>query len=144
MNGNMADHKKWIKIIDNLNRMTQEGILKWKRSDPPRSLIDLYNKNIDYIYTARDPFDGRLLRLYRGLFYNHTLNIWTKELILEFIDESGKSEWQFPYFSVTSDLIKSVRYQTARVNSFLDSYDKKMELKNFSFQKSKKLAQNNI
>ncbi|CAN2049460.1 hypothetical protein GMMP13_810009 [Candidatus Magnetomoraceae bacterium gMMP-13] len=54
MNGNMADHKKWIKIIDNLNRMTQEGILKWKRSDPPRSLIDLYNKNIDYIYTARE------------------------------------------------------------------------------------------
>ena len=131
-----SEREKVIDAIVKLIRETQEGRITWGIKEPPASLKLDANTAVEIVYETA--YKDRRLRLYKesylvdpgslersfkritddmlGTRYPH----WESEVILEIIDEKGKTLWTFPNVSGLDDLLDSVEYQAAGVRDFLD------------------------
>lgn len=131
-----TEREKVIDAIVKLIRETQEGKITWSIKEPTASLKLDANFAVEVIYETA--YKNRRLRLYRerclvdpGLLERSvnrtTYDLlgtryprWESEIILEIIDEKGKTLWTFPDVNGLDDLLDSVEYQAAGVRDFLD------------------------
>lgn len=91
---------KLIDAIVSLIQGTQEGRITWVVGElTPKMVYETEHK-------------GRRLRLYKSP---------GSKPNLEIIDDNGTPLWAFPSMSGLDDLLSSVRYQIADVNSFVDA-----------------------
>ena len=127
---------KLVAVIAQLNRMTQEKLIKWKREDPPAQLSSggdvIYN-----FYVAEH--EGHILGIYEKKYKPNTLyeaalsgspfhQTTDKEVVLAFfsrIDNKDSTqrlekEWEFPQVTGLGSLFQSVVFQIADVGSFID------------------------
>jgi hypothetical protein len=133
-----TEKNKWIDAAAKLLQLTQDGKLEWEPRDPPSYLnLQPDRKRVDVVYEAR--YKDRRLRLYQvmykvdkrrdpavtaltgiSFFNQREYPYWTKQTVLELLDQSGFGAWSFPETEVLDDLLAAVRYQVAGVKEFLD------------------------
>lgn len=123
----MEETKKWVRIVSKFNELTQEGQLSWTRLDPPPGLRDS-NTIVEAVYVSEVRLKEiyQRVRIYEGKYRTYDNDFgsyWANEVVLEFIDEEGRSEWQFPEIPGIWDLLESVKYQVTDVDSFLEEFD---------------------
>jgi len=113
----MTETDKWVHVVSKLNQLTQEGQLEWEALYPPDALKD------DPDYKINDP-------VFKTKYKDKVLVAFSREWAegyghappgLAFLNEEDKVIWRFPEISGTSDLIESIRFQVADVQSFLDT-----------------------
>ena len=112
-----------IQVITKLNRLTQEKKLEWMRMDPPVSLLAGTDEKIFDFY--RTKYKNRNIGLYEERFQSYDDDFshktyWTQRLVLAFFSEDWEKEWEFPQSTGLSELLISVKYQVADVDSFID------------------------
>jgi len=105
---------KWVHVVAQLNKLTQEGVLKWEPISP--SILK------DPNYRIGDP-------AFKTIYKNKVLVAFSREWDegygeaepgLAFLNEEDKVIWKFPEVSGTRDLLESIRFQVADVEGFLD------------------------
>lgn len=127
----MSDKEKWIRVVSNLNKLTQDRSLVWA-SEPPTE--GLRERGVENTYTAR--YGSWILRLYS---YNVEVEATTSGLVtalvyaassrtklitvrrtrLEIVDTFQSPLWGFPEVSGLEDLLRSAQYQVADVDGFV-------------------------
>jgi hypothetical protein len=118
----MPTDKDTIQVITKLNRLTQEGKLKWERMQPPASLTSGTDSKVFDFYGTR--YKGRNIGLYEERYqafddeYFHR-SYWTDKEVLAFFSDEWQKEWEFPIGAGVLELLTSVKYQIAGVDSFI-------------------------
>ena len=126
---------KWVEAVTKLIKLTQAGELKWSAAKTDKKtnredirietvfLTKLKNRILrlyKYSYMIEEP--GPYDRMFSTDFYlasKRKYPYWASSIILEFIDEDGRSLWTFPQSNVLNDLLGAVQYQVAGVDEFL-------------------------
>jgi hypothetical protein len=118
----MTDEKdKWVQAVAKLNRLTQEGTLKWVRMEPPQQLTQGTHSVIVEFYTTT--YQGRNLAIYLlryRNYYNEEDYEWSAEPRLVVCTPTWEPEWPFPEVAGIHELFSSVRFQVADVTTLLD------------------------
>lgn len=131
-----TEKDKMLDAVVKLINLTQDGKLKWRTIKPRQSLNRDNESVVDLVYTT--DYKSKKLGLYEnkyrvetppsgslsgsfGNIFGVTYPHWNSIVILEFIDSAGNNLWTFPDVQGLSDLLKTVRYQIAGINEFLDS-----------------------
>jgi hypothetical protein len=113
-----------IQVIIKLNRDTSTGKIKW---------VSLKGDNISF------PFDAQVIgKVYRTLYNTKYFQLFkfkhktyspdfdqfyvTSDIRLEITDQSGLTEWEFPYDAALHDLYETVRMKTGDIDQMLDSF----------------------
>jgi len=130
----MAEEKNnWIEAISKLIKLTQEGKLQWSVAvDNEMSFQKTSDEKIDTVFRAY--YKGRILRIYKrsylaklGLSFGGFSGIKNEpkprlytQVVLEIIDEEGKTLWSFPKAKILKDLLTTVEFRVAGVKDFLN------------------------
>lgn len=120
----MAETREIIEFVDLLTELTQKKKIVWERHIPKNLVTP--DTNIDLVYVTE--FNGRDIRLYEEGFKNYIDEYeyhWSARVVLEFIDESGNSIWDFPRTNNAWDLLNAVKYMDADVDGYLEDVFKK-------------------
>ena len=116
----MNDKKNITSLIVKLNKMTQNGELKWS-SYNSRLVLDYQDEAVDKIY--RTSYKDKHFRLFKYRSRDYTdedIFHWITRWRLEITDENYNAEWTFPEERAIADLYDSVRYQIADVDNLLN------------------------
>jgi hypothetical protein len=116
-------NKKYIEAIAKFNRLTQSGKIKWERRNTPEHLtrgtdfiiVDFYGTN----YQGQNL--GLYLSKFRAFDSETELPYWAQQKDLALFDENWNETWRFPNVSGIDDLYRSVKYQVADIDKFIDS-----------------------
>ncbi|WP_201525951.1 hypothetical protein [Psychrobacter frigidicola] len=117
----MVSNREYIQLVDRLTEMTQNGVMRWNRYEPPTNMVDTEN-NINFVYTTI--YNRKNIRIYEEDYKYYTDEseyYWSKRVVIEFIDESLNSVWQFPKITNSWNLLDAVRYEDAGVADFMKS-----------------------
>ena len=121
----MATDKEIIKVITKLNRLTQEGKIKWERREPPPSLVTGTDSKIFDFFATN--YKGRNIGLFEERYqgwdedYFHGA-YWTDRLVLAFFSTAWEKEWEFPKSPGIYELLTSIKYQVAEVETFMNDF----------------------
>jgi hypothetical protein len=111
---------KWVDVIVQIIRATQEGELRWEAKPSSASSPPLPGEDATpSVYEAT--YKGRRIRLYqttlpRRGYYNTP---YRRAVILELFDPGGVVPWQFPDLSILRDLYDAVAFRIAGVQEFV-------------------------
>jgi hypothetical protein len=122
----MAERNKWIVLVTELLRATQQMEIRWKRVEP--GWVGGPDEQVAQAYEAS--FRGKKFRLYK--FAREVLEpgvsglerMWDRGVKLEFIGERGEPLFEVPRVAGVSDLLNAAAYQTADIDEFLNSLAK--------------------
>jgi len=119
----MSTDKEIIQVITKLNRLTQEGKIQWKRMKPPANLITGTDVKIFDFYGTK--YKGRNIGLYEERYQGYDDDFfygtyWTDRLVLAFFSENWGKEWEFPKSTGIYELLTSIKYEVADVDTFMD------------------------
>lgn len=119
----MAIENKITRVISKLNRLTQEGTLKWGKMDPPRNIASGSENIIASFYGTN--YEGRNIGIYEERYraYDSSSDepYWTNQVTLAFFSNAWEEEWQFPKVHGLYELLESIQYQSSNVEGFIDS-----------------------
>lgn len=123
-----------IEAIGKLIQLTQKGKVEWNsvdpdvvQSHPPEDMV-----NSVFICNYKD----KLLRIYHRKYKSYpglglsffSINEkspkekkWFSEVVLELIDDSGNSVWQFPKERILHDLLDAVKYKASGASDVIQS-----------------------
>lgn len=107
----------WQTTLYKIAQATRENKLVWKRAT---SHIDEYlNATVTWSYITEDTEDP--LRLYKIEFIKEEdgTSVHSSNLILEFIDNTGRSLWKFPEHQAIEDISSAVQYQANGIDAKL-------------------------
>lgn len=111
-------------IINKLIKLTRNEQIKWERGRPSSFLIIDEDEKVDMMYITK--YKNRFLRLYEKKYKSYESDAetyyWDSTVILELVDDEGLTEWKFPFDNNLWELIEAVKYQTADVKGFLESF----------------------
>lgn len=114
-------NRKFISVVSRLNRLTQEGHLKWRRMDIPTNLTVGTDDVVTSFYGTK--FEGHNVGIFeiRYKAYNPDLDkvYWTNNAAIALFTENWEKEWTFPYVAGIDELMRSVEYQNANVDTFI-------------------------
>ncbi|MCI0693302.1 hypothetical protein L0337_15020 [candidate division KSB1 bacterium] len=117
----MDTNRKFISVISKLNRLTQEGELKWRRMDPPAGLTSATDDFVTAFYGTK--YEGRNLGIYEVRYKaydpDHDRVYWDNSAIVALFTENWQKEWEFPQVAGIWELMRSVEYQMANVDGFV-------------------------
>lgn len=134
-----SEKEQYIDAVVKLIKLTQEGKIKWTPQKPRDSLNRDAGMIVDVFYSTQ--YNDRRLGLYEsrykveapasgtlsgfsGIDFSRLFGLsypyWTSKVVLEIIDDSGKSLWTFPDVSGLSDLLNAVKYQVADVKGLIE------------------------
>lgn len=120
----MASKNDFSKVISKLNRLTQEGVVTWRRTDPPKSIMTGTDDHIFNFYLAK--YKGKYIGLYEERYQNYSMDLdnyyWAKRTVLALFSPSLEKEWEFPVLAGTEELKESVQYQVADVDVFVSDF----------------------
>jgi hypothetical protein len=120
--GQVMNPRHITDFVAKLNRLTQEGKLRWKLTKVPTSLAvgssipaffqcDLLGKTIGIYEERYKDYSGETDEWY-----------WASRLVLGLFDAEGRQVWDFPDgLAGLQDLWKAVRYRSADVDKYLDA-----------------------
>ena len=133
-----SENEQFIDAVVKLIKLTQQGTLRWSAQKPRDSLNRDSGVIVDVVYIA--DYGVKRLGLYESRYkveaaasgslsaafdWRGMLGVsypyWTSKVILEIIDDTGKSLWTFPDVSGLGDLLNAVKYQVAGVKGLLDN-----------------------
>lgn len=118
----MDINKKYVSVVSKLNRLTQEGEIKWRRRDPPEELTKGTDEIVFNFYFAI--YEERTICIYeeRSKVYSSDIDsfYWDSRVILALFTELWEKEWEFPQVSGLNELFQSILHQVAEVSSFID------------------------
>lgn len=120
----MATDKQIISVISKLNRLTQEGKIEWERMHPPESLtIGTDDKIIDFFTSHyKDKNIGLYEERYQDYDPDYDRTYWTSVWELAFFSNEWEIDWVFPRKPGIFELLESVRYQVAGVDTIIDEF----------------------
>jgi hypothetical protein len=112
-----TDQEKWIEALARLTRKTQEGEIKWK-SIPAREIDSANTLGVEKAFETT--FKDQRIRAYR------TDKAWRvsrdfrgrtrAELVIEFLDATGRPVYRPPLLDGTKDLFSAIEYRAAPVH----------------------------
>jgi hypothetical protein len=125
-----------IEAIAKLIKLTQEGRIMWQAADKTGLPSDTDISRSDSVYTA--VYRNQRLRIYRSLTRMRrddtaawlrsmskpelgSSYTWIHSVVLQFVDDDGRTKWTFPRNDALSDLLTAVQYQSAGVGEFINS-----------------------
>lgn len=124
-----TEKNNWVNAITKLTKLTQDGNLTWTAHQPPSSFSKGPNSRVQTVFLTN--YGDRRLRLYENRSQEEVIDfdefemrpiaklVWTKNVVLEFVDNDDNSLWAFPYVEALNDLLAAVQYQVAGVKDFL-------------------------
>lgn len=125
----MTTEDKFVMVIARLNALTQDGKLKW-RSHPHPDLGDFTKKFIIVGQVFGTDYKNKDLRIFEHSVKQASSNFEDRfkgskkplKLVptLIFVDVLGNVEWEFPLVPGLKDLFKSVQYQDAGIDKFIN------------------------
>ncbi len=113
----MDTDRKIVSLTSKLNRLTQEGVLKWRRMNPPEDLTVGTDEIVTKFYATE--YEGRNLGIYEERYRDHGAPYWDNRPVLALFTKNWQKEWEFPQVAGTWELMRSVEYQLADVDSFI-------------------------
>jgi hypothetical protein len=118
----MDSNRKYVTAISKLNRLTQEGKIRWTRRSVPKGLTRGTEDYIDSFYSAKhkDKFLGVYELRYRTYDSESDSFFWTSQLVLALFTADWSKLWEFPPTSGTTELLRSIEYQVSGVEDFVD------------------------
>lgn len=117
----MASKKDYIRTVDALISLTQDGSMVWSRSDTPLNLLSNGNR-ISHVYTSLN--NGQLIRVYEEMYRQYTDEneyFFQKEITIELLDQNGNAIFRFPYTRNTQDLFNAIQYKNSGIDSFINN-----------------------
>lgn len=112
-----------IKLISKLNRETKEDIIKWEISNTRINSLVGSETIIGNIYIVKILNKNiRLFKYKEKHFYDEDIFDWIEGYKLEFIDNSGNSQFTFAHDRAIYDLYETVQYKTSEIEDFLSNY----------------------
>ena len=117
----MTTEQRWVTFVAKLNRMTQEGSLKWEMLYPPKDCTGTDDK-IPMFFGAelKDRKIAIYTQRYRSYDPDRDQFYWSEKVVLAFCDTDWMPVWEFPAIAGMSDLFDSVQRHVADVDSFID------------------------
>ena len=122
----MTTEDKFVRVIARLNALTQDGKLKWSSS---LAIAPSEFRTAGPIFETT--YKTKHLLVFEHLvkkkavslelaFSNEKNPVSIRKLALIFVDNFGKTEWEFPSVPGIRDLYKSIQYQDAGVDKFIN------------------------
>jgi len=116
------DSGRLVKFVAKLNRMTQEGRMKWELYDPPAELISGTSDKFPFFWGAK--VDDKNLGLYvrRYLAYDPEPGApdWDEQTVLAFCANDWTPIWEFPRTAGIGELRDSIERRYVEADSFID------------------------
>lgn len=119
---------KLVAVISRLTRLTQEGIINWKRLEPPEHLMQGTDNIIKKFYIAE--YEDHTIGIYElnyKEFDGETDDFyWLSKPVLALLRlksqffSTYEKEWEFPYVTGTDNLLRSVEYQVSNAGAFIE------------------------
>jgi hypothetical protein len=111
-------------FVTKLNRLTQEGRLRWRLTKAPASLTRGSSNPIAAYFEC--DLMGKLVGIYEERYQDWSEETkewhWSPRLVLGLFDGEGHQLWEFPdRLAGLNDLWNAVRYRSADVDEYLDS-----------------------
>jgi hypothetical protein len=119
----MADQRgRLVEFIAKLNRMTQEGRIKWQLYQPPEYLTSGTDDIYPFFWGAK--VDDKKLGLYVQRHITSDFfrinKYWEEKTVLAFCQDDWTPVWEFPQIAGINELRSSVERQSVGVDSFID------------------------
>ena len=119
----MAD--QWEEATRKLIRLTEAGELNWAND---HALADRRQDDMPVVgpaYTAEA--SGKRISVFevRNLHWDEDGHLlpWTgTNVVIEFVDENGETEWVWPSPKGRYELLEAIRYQQSNAGTFLESF----------------------
>ncbi len=121
--------EKLVELVAKLIELTQESTLTWSIVKPSNDIEQGFTKLVGSVFEAK--YQNKNLRIYKvehdNTEENHMLNMYMHQpsysvaIKLEFVDRYGNSIWSFPRITGIVDLYKTIAYETAGVDEFINS-----------------------
>lgn len=132
----MSDQpNKLVTVVARLMRLTQEGVIRWRREELPEQLIE--GGDVVNFYVTE--YDGYILGIYEKKYKPNTVyeaalsgspfhKMPEREVVLAFFSRNLlkrnapwlEKEWEFPPVAGLENLFRAVVFQVADVGSFID------------------------
>ena len=118
----MTTEQRWVTFVAKLNRMTQEGSLKWEMRYPPQDLVTATDNKIPMFFGAelKDRKIALYAQRYRSYDPDRNQLYWTERVVLAFCGEDWMPIWEFPTIAGIHELLDSVQRHVASIDSFID------------------------
>src|SRR5271165_5561208 len=116
------DIDKTSKAVTKFLRQTLEGEISWKIDDR-KAVPGAGEYVIGKIYMTI--ILDKCLRIYKykEKYYADEDNYsWSEGVKLQFTDDEGNPEWDFPYSNAVDDLYKAISFKTTNVEEFFDKW----------------------
>ena len=119
----MSDSEKWADAIEKVTKMTDQGSLNWQQAGgiPMPNLVR--DDVLGDIYVAT--VQGRWMAIYeyRDKSYLDDTNWhWEDAVAVEFIDNTGKLQWRWPFYPAAWQLLDAVKRQVTGADDFLRQF----------------------
>ena len=117
----MDKSRDWNAIAIKINQLTQKGKLHWTPEPTNVHHFADSDRRVEIYYLAR--YSDRRLRLYKESykdFDDEDRYTWGERVCLEFVDDDNRALWRFPRSRALWDLLETVQYQTADVDTAID------------------------
>jgi hypothetical protein len=122
MESTMKSREKYTKIISKLNRLTKEGRVDWEKctpSDAPR-----IGGNADWVDFFKTRYADTNLGIGESRFESYSEEFdkmyWTERAVWVLLDDMGSLEYELPTLEGLWNLLESIRYSLADVDSTID------------------------
>lgn len=118
--------ENWTEVVTKLNRLTQEGKIKWEASLPPKNLVAGTDDKVVTVFYGnyRNRWIGLFERRYQGFDPDTETYYWTSQPIIGIFSGTDRDAvllWEFPSVGTASDdLLESVRYQSVDGKQLLE------------------------
>lgn len=111
-------------FVAKLNRLTQEGQMRWKLARAPASLTAGSSFKIPAFFQC--DLLGKTVGIYEERYQDYSTETdewyWASRLVLGLFDAEGNQVWDFPDgLAGLQDLWNAVRYRSADVDKYLDA-----------------------
>jgi|SRR6476620_5811634 hypothetical protein len=119
----MASSNRWVSFVTKLNRLTQEGRIRWKWIGEQPDLLSSNFQQYGPAYVAR--LDDATVRIYKEKIRRMTdveEEYWDSTVVLEIRTDDGGTFIRVPKTPSLEDLYETVTYTESKVDEFLTKF----------------------
>ena len=113
---------KLARLAAKLDRETVTGKLAWYTEPPPSDLVRGTNNIINQVFET--DYNGIRLRVFEKrtkAFVDDVTYYWESSFVLQFVGDSGSTDWEAENVSGLADLVETIRFKTSKVEQKIDA-----------------------